>query len=224
MNFNGTWQQPVAEQLSDVDAPHPATYAKVEVREMTEWMPSDDAKPVPKSKEMSVKCCVAEEIILDSYDGQISLKPIVKHRFYDARKKNWDKDVATTELSADRYMTIRTQTATIPGIKDRFGKAIDAYERRLVKDGRPLPIVLLADKVYPAAINACESMAISSIEALATSDKQTIAKLEEYLRKSGQSRIAAQVKRFQELACTRLDNLGVVYEKPEGKSAPKKAA
>ncbi len=220
MNLNGTWQPPVMDQLSDIDAPHPATYAKVEVREMTAWVPTNDAKPVPKSSEMSTKCCVAEEIIYDSYDGELSLKPIVKHKFYDAKQKRWDKDVATTELSADRYMTVRTQTATIVGIKDRFGTAIDAYEKRLAKDGRPLPIVLLADKVYPAAVNACESIGIASIEALATADKQTVAKLEEYLKKSGQARIAAQVKRFQELACARLEALGVAYES----KSPKKAA
>jgi hypothetical protein len=224
MNLNGTWQPPVTEQFSDIDAPHPATYANVEVREMTSWVPTDDAKPVPKSKEMSTICCVAEEIIYDSYEGQLSLKPIVKHKFYADKLKRWDKDVATTELTADRYMTVRTQTATIVGIKDRFGTAIDVYEKRLVKDGRPLPIVLLADKVYPAAINACESMGIASIEALATADKPLISKLEAYLTRTGQSRIASQVRRFQELAQTRLDNLGVVYEKPEGKSAPKKAA
>ncbi len=220
MNLNGTWQAPVMEMLSDIDAPHPATYAKVEVRELTPWIPTDDATRVPKSNEMSTRCCMAEEVIYDSYDGELSVKPIVKHQFYDAKKKKWDKDVATTELNAERYMQTRTQTAVIPGIKDRFGSSIDAYEKRLVREGRPLPIVLLSDKVYPATINACEAIQISSINALASADKPTLGKLEGYLRKNGQGRMADQVKRFQELACARLDSRGVSYD---GKS-PKKAA
>lgn len=213
MNLNGTWQQPAMEQLSDIDAPHPATYAKVEVRDITDWVPSDDAKPVPKSKEMSVRCRMAEEIIFDAYDGEVSVKPIVKHQFYDEKQKRWNNDIATTELTADRYLTVRTQTANIPGTKDRFGTAIDAYERRLVRDGRALPVVLLADKVYPVVINACESLQIDSIEALASADKPTLGKLEGYLRKNGQGRMADQLKRFQDIAKGRLEALGVSLKK-----------
>ncbi len=88
MNLNGTYQQPVMEQLSDIDAPHPATYAKVEVREMTPWIPTDDAVPVPKSNEMSTKCCVAEEIIYYSYEGEMSRKPSVKHKFYNGKRRS----------------------------------------------------------------------------------------------------------------------------------------
>lgn len=209
MNLNGTWQQPVMEQLSDIDAPHPATFAKVEVRELTPWIPTDDATPVPKSKEMSTLCCMAEEIVYDVYDGEVSVKPIVKHKFYNSKEKKWDRDIATTELSAERYLTIRTQTATIPGIKDRFGTAINAYERRLANEGRSLPIVLLADKVYPSVINACECVQINSVNALANANKATIDKLEGYLRKVGQSRMADNVKTFIERARERLASLGI---------------
>lgn len=218
MNLNGTWQAPAMENLSESDAPHPSTYAKVEVREITPWIPTDDATQVPKSKEMSTVCCMAEEIVFDEYDGELSVRPIVKHKFYDAKQKRWDRDVATTELNAERYLTVRTPTAVIPGIMDRFGASIRAYEAALAKEGRSLPIVLLADKVYPAAINACESLQISSINALATADKAVLTKLENHLRKSGHSRYAEQVKRFQEVAQARLDSLGVSYE-GKGKKA-----
>lgn len=209
MTLNGTWQQPVLEQPIDIDAPHPSTFAKVEIREITEWMPTDDAKPVPKSNEMSTKCCVAEEVIFDSYEMEQSVRPVVLHKFYDAKQKKWNRDVASTELAADRYITVRTQTAVIPGIKDRFGKAIDAYERRLAREGRPLPIVLLADKVYPAVINACECVQINTINAFAAADKAIIAKLDAYLRKIGQSRLADNLKAFQDRAKERLASLGI---------------
>jgi hypothetical protein len=213
MNLNGTWQQPVAETLADIDAPHPATFAKVEIRDITDWMPTDDAKPVPKSSEMSTRCRMAEEIIYDAYDGEVSVKPIVKHQFYDEKQKRWNSDIATTELTADRYLTVRTQTANIPGTKDRFGRSIDAYERKLASEGRPLPVVLLADKIYPAVINACESLQIASVEALANADKATIAKLDGYLRKSGNTRMADQIKRFQDIAKARLESLGLASSK-----------
>lgn len=209
MTLNGTWQQPVLETIPDMDAPHPSTYAKVEVREMTSWIPTDDAKPVPKSKEMSTRCCMAEEVIYDQYDGEVSVKPIVKHQFYSQKMKRWDRDVATTELSADRYLTVRTQTAVIPGMFDRFKSSINAYERKLAADGRPLPVVLLADKVYPAVINACEALQVSTVQALAGADKPTLAKLEAFLRKSGQNRYADNLKTFVDKAKERLASLGI---------------
>jgi hypothetical protein len=209
MTLNGTWQQPVLEQIPDLDSPHPSTFAKVEVREMTPWMPADDAKPVPKSKEMSVRCCMAEEVVYDSYDGEVSVKPIVKHQFYSEKNKRWDRDVATTELSADRYLTARTQTAVITGIKDRFGSSIAQYERVLAKEGRPLPIVLLADKVYPAVINACESVQVASIQAFAAADKPTLAKIDAFLRKYGRFKEADNLKMAQDKAKERLASLGI---------------
>lgn len=213
MTLNGTWQQPVLEQIPEIDAPHPATYAKVEIRDHTPWMPADDAKPVPKSSEMSVRCCLAEEVISDTYGMEISVKPIVKHQFYSEKNKRWDRDIATTELTADRYMTMRTQTAVITGTKDRFGKAIDAYERKLADEGRALPIVLLADKVYPAVINACEAVGIASIQAFATADKPTLAKLDGFLRKAGRIREADGMKTFVDRAKERLVSLGIETSK-----------
>lgn len=209
MTLNGTWQQPVLEQIPDLDSPHPSTFAKVEVREMTPWMPADDAKPVPKSKEMSVRCCMAEEVVYDSYDGEVSVKPIVKHQFYSEKNKRWDRDVATTELSADRYLTARTQTAVITGIKDRFGSSIAHYECVLAEKGRPLPIVLLADKVYPAVINACESVQVASIQAFAAADKPTLAKIDAFLRKYGRFKEADNLKTAQDKAKERLASLGI---------------
>jgi hypothetical protein len=213
MNLNGTWQQPVLEQIPDLDAPHPSTFAKVELREITPWIPADDAKQVPKSTEMSVRCCVAEEIIYDSYDMEQSTRPVVKHQFYSEKQKRWDRDIAVTELTADRYMTIRTQTAVIPGIYDRFGSAIRTYERKLADDGRSIPVVLLADKVYPAVINACESVGITSVQAFAAADKPTLAKLEGFLRKVGHARHADNIKTFVERAKERLASLGVETKK-----------
>jgi hypothetical protein len=218
MNLNGTWQAPALDPLSDIDAPHPSSFAKVEVREMTDWIPTNDAKPVPKSDAVSTMCCMAEEIVYDGYGGEVSVKPIVKHKFYDEKQKRWDRDIATSELNADRFMTVRTPTAVIPGLKDRFGKAIADYEKRLARDGRSLPIVLLADNVYPAAIAACESLQISTVNALASADKPLLSKLEGHLRKSGHQRMADQVKRFQEVAQARLESLGVSYE-GKGKKA-----
>lgn len=209
MTLNGTWQQPVLEQIPDLDSPHPSTFAKVEVREVTPWIAADDAKPVPKSKEMSVRCCMAEEVVYDSYDGEVSVKPIVKHQFYSEKNKRWDRDVATTELSADRYLTMRTQTAVITGIKDRFGTSIANYERVLAKEGRPLPIVLLADKVYPAVINACESVQVASIQAFAAADKPTLAKIDAFLRKYGRYKEADNLKMAQDKAKERLASLGI---------------
>ena len=209
MNLNGTWQQPALEQIPEADVPHPSTYAKVEIREMTDWMYSDDAQPVPKSTEKSVKCCVAEEIIYDDYDMVKSCMPFVRHRYYDEKQKKWSSDIASSVLKAGNYLNNRTQDRVTPGLKDRFGTAIAAYQNRLVRDGRDLPLVLLSDKVYPQVIDACECKEITSINALAGATKATINKVKQYLRQIGQTRMAENIEHFQEIAKSRLDELGV---------------
>ncbi len=213
-SMNGAWQAPHLEQIADV--PHPATFAKVIIDQMTDWMPTDDATPVPKSKEMSVRCCVAEQVIVDDYEMEQSRSAMVMHQFYSAKNKRWDNDVATTAIRPSNFMTTRTQDRVTPGTKDRFGTALAAYEKRLVRDERPLPIALAADKIYPVVINACICCEVGTVNALAFADKPTIGKIEGHLRKHGQQRMADNMKRFQEIAREKLEGLGV--------SSPKKAA
>jgi hypothetical protein len=208
MNLNGTWQAPALEQTSEMDAPHPSTFAKVIIEQMTDWMPSNDATKVPKSNEISVKCCVAEQVIYDDYDMEKSRTPFISHMFYDEKQKKWNADRASSALKASNYLTTRTQDRVTPGLKDRFGNAIDAYEKRLVRDGRALPIVLLSDKVYPQVINACECLDISTVNALASADKALLKKLETHLRGTGQIRMADNLPRFVALAKEKLASLG----------------
>ena len=220
MNLNGTYNQPVLEEIQG--APHPATHAKVEVRVVTDWMWTDDAKPVPKSHEMTTRCQMAEEVIYDEYDGELSVRPIVRHQFYDQKQKRWNTDIACTLLSADGYITVRTQDRIIPGSKDRFGKAIVKYEEVIARRDGDLPLVLLADKVYPQVLNACKSCDVRTVKQFATADRGTIGKIEGYLNTHGGKTYATGLKRFQDIARAKLEALGVEIE--DAKPAPKKVA
>lgn len=218
-SLNGAWQAPHLEQIADV--PHPSTFAKVVIDQITDWMPSDDATPIPKSKEMSVRCCVAEQVIIDDYEMEQTRTPMIMHQFYSAKDKRWNADVATSAIRASNYMTVRTQDRVTPGLKDRFGTAIAAYEKRLVRDSRPLPIALAADKIYPVVVNACICCEVDTVNALALADRATLGKVEGHLRKFGQQKMADNMKRFQEIARAKLESLGVAFEdtKPAKKTA-----
>jgi hypothetical protein len=215
LNANGTFAHTPLDSIEP--QPHPSTFAKVRIDEMTPWMPSDDAKPVPKSNNMSVICCIAEAVNLDDYDMEQNRQPIVMHRFYNEKMKRWDNDIATSALSASGYMVTRSQDRVTPGLKDRFGTAIAAYEKRLVREGRPLPIALVADKIYPEVLNACECRGVFTVNAIASADKSTLAKVEQHLRNHGQTRHADNMKRFQQIAREKLDALGVEYDNHDAK-------
>jgi hypothetical protein len=218
MNLNGTYNQPIMEEIQG--APHPSTHAKVEVRTITDWVWTDDAKPVPKSREMTTRCQMAEEVIYDDYDGEISVRPIVRHQFFDEKQKRWNIDVACSLLSADNYMTVRTQDRVIPGLKDRFGTAIAGYEAIVAKRDGNLPLVLLADKVYPQVIHACKACEIRTVKELALADKPAMARIEHYLNTHGGRTFASGLKRFQDIAKAKLEGLGVTLDDPK----PRKAA
>lgn len=211
-NLNGTFKHSPLEQIPDVDAPHPSTFSKIRIDEMTDWLYSDDAQPVKGTRELSVKCCIAEEVIEDDLGYEISRTPFVRHRFYDEKQKKWSVDVASSRLNADGYMTIRTQDKVLPGLKARFGKALEAYQQRLASEGRALPIVLLADAVYPQVISSCECRGIMSINDLANAKKADLTKVEDHLRSIGQIRMADQIKTFQQRAKDRLDHLGITAQ------------
>ncbi len=216
-SLNGSWQAPALEQIQDV--PHPSTFAKVVIDQITDWMPSDDATPVPKSKEMTVRCCVAEQVVIDDYEMEQSRIPMIMHQFYSVKDKRWNADVATTAIRPSNYITTRTQDRVTPGTKDRFGTVLGVYERKLAKEGRPLPIALVSDKIYPVVVNACICCEVHTVNALATADKPTLGKIEGYLRKHGQNRMADNMKRFQEIAREKLEGLGVTIEDPKSKKA-----
>jgi hypothetical protein len=217
MNLNGTYNQPIMEEIQG--APHPSTHAKVEVRVVTDWMWTDDAKPVPKSREMTTRCQIAEEVILDEYDGEVSVRPIVRHQFFDQKQKRWNMDIACSLLSADNYITVRTQDRIIPGLKDRFGTAIAKYEDIVAKRDGNLPIVVLADKVYPQVLNACKACEVTTTKDLALADKATMARIENYLNTHGGKTFASGLKRFQDIAKAKLSGLGVEIEEGKGKKA-----
>jgi hypothetical protein len=203
---------------------HPATYAKVVIIDRTTWMPSDDATPVKGSKEPSVHCLIAEVITYDDYDEPISMVPAVKHQSYDGKKKKWHTDVAYSELLPDRYMTEHKSHMPdgIPGLKQRFGKAIALYEAWLVKEGRELPIVLIADEVYPQAVNAMICRGVRTVNALAALTDAELGVLRTALEGMKLPRIASLTEKFRDKARAKLTRLGVkteAAETPKGKKA-----
>lgn len=211
-NLNGTWQQPRLEEIQG--KPHPSTIKEIRVREMTPWMYCDDAKPVPKSVsgEKDTQCQVAEELHFDQYGMEIALKPIVRHKFYDSKQKKWNGDIAVSLISPQNFLTEATTMGTILGLKDRFGTAIAAYEKKLAGDPEragSIPLVLMSDRIYPAVINACTCKDVTTINAFANADKPTLANVEIYLRQNGQIRMADNLKKFQEIAKQKLIDLGI---------------
>lgn len=209
--------------------PHPATFGEVKLLDRTQWMPSDDAIHLPKSKEMSVRCQIVEIEIYDDYGEVISAVPAVRHQAFNAKAKKWHTDLSVSELRADNYMTEKKSIgADIPGLKQRFGTAIAEYERWLVKEGRDLPIVLIADQVYPQAINALVWRGVKTVNALAALTDAELAVLRQALLAQKYERLSGLVEKFRDKARARLAALGVgVKPAPEGdpaSSRPKRAA
>jgi hypothetical protein len=205
---------------------HPATYTNVKIIDCTQWMPADDATPVKGSREMSVRCMIAEVVTYDDYDEPLSTVAAVKHQSYDAKKKKWHTDVAFSELLPDRLMTEHKQHVPggIPGLKQRFGAAIAAYEAWLVKEGRDLPIVLIADEVYPQAINALICRGVRTVNALAVLTDTELATLRAALEAMKLPRMAGLVEKFRDKARAKLVRLGVTPAAEIGSGRPKKAA
>lgn len=188
--------------------PHPATFGAVKVMDRTDWRPADDATPVPKSREMSVRCRIVEVEILDDYGEVMSCAPAVKHQSFDAKAKKWHTDVSVSELRADRFMTEKKQNGDIPGLKQRFGAAIAEYEAWLIKEGRDLPIVLIADQVYPQAINALICRGVKTVNALASLSDAELAVIKTALEKQRFDRMAGLVAKFRDKALAKLRGLG----------------
>lgn len=218
----------IVEELGN--APHPATFGAVRLFDRTQWMPSDDAIRVPKSTEMSVRCQIVEIEIHDDYGEVVSCVPAVRHQAFNAKQKKWHTDVSVSELRAGHFMTEKKSIgANIIGLKQRFGTAIAEYERWLVKEGRDLPIVLLADQVYPQAINMLRARGVLTVNALAGQTDAELAVLRQALLAQKYERLSGLVEKFRDKARGRLAALGVKPAAPdgEGKAAsgrPQRAA
>jgi hypothetical protein len=190
--------------------PHPATFGEVKVIDRTPWRLSDDPRdPNPKSK-AKVQCRVVEIETYDDYGEVISSVPAIKHQGYDTKAKKWHTDLAVSELRADRYMTEKKADGNdVPGLKQRFASAIAEYEQYLVKEGRDLHIVLLADQVYPEAINALICRGVKTVNALATLSDAELGEIKAALERSKFTRMAGLVTKFREKAQGKLKALGV---------------
>lgn len=209
--------------------PHPSTFGEVKVLERTQWRWADDATPVPKTngKVMSVRCRMVEIVTLDDYGEEMSCAPAVQHQGYDVKAKKWQTDLAVSELRADRYMTEKKQNGDIPGLKQRFGSAIAEYQQWLVKEGRDLPIVLIADEVYPQAINALICRGVKTVQQLANLSDGELGALKTALEKQKFDRMASLVAKFREKAQMRLRALGIdagTRKAAAAKGAAEKAA
>ena len=145
-----------------------------------------------------------------------------RHQGWDTKQKKWQPDKAVSELRADRYMTEKkTEGDDVPGLKQRFGSAIAEYEQYLVKEGRELPIVLIADQVYPQAINALICLGVKTVQALASLTDAELNTLRVSLEKQKFVRMATLVAKFREKAQAKLAALGA---KPAARAKPEKQA
>jgi len=208
MNLNKSWNEP---ELDEIEGPpHPSTIKVVEVVEKTPWMYCGDARAVPKSHEKSSRCQVAEEITRDPYGMVLSVKPIVRHQYYDEKQKRWNGDIACSAITPQNFLAEATQSANISGLRDRFGTAIQHYITVLIRDDQrrdDLPIVLFGDVLHPLIINAARCHQIQSLNEFAGLSKQDTKKLADYLLKNGQRRMSQNVEAFKVKAREHLDSL-----------------
>lgn len=190
--------------------PHPATYGEVKILDRTPWRLSDDLRdPNPKNK-AKVQCRIVEIEVYDDYGEVMSSAPAVMHQGFDTKQKKWHADKAVSELRADRYMTEKKADGNhIPGLKQRFASSIAEYEQYLVKEGRDLPVVLIADEVYPEAINMLICRGVRTVNALAALSDGELGELKAALERSKFVRMAGLVPKFRDKARGKLRRLGV---------------
>ncbi len=198
--------------------PHPATFGEVKVIERTPWRLSDDPKDSNPKSRAKVQCRIVEIETYDDYGEVMSSAPAVMHQGFDTKQKKWHTDKAVSELRADRYMTEKKADGNhVPGLKQRFATAIGEYEQYLVKEGRDLPIVLIADEIYPEAINALICRGVKTVQALAVLSDKDLGVLRLSLERSKFVRMAALVNKFRDKANAKLRGFGI---DPDGEARP----
>jgi hypothetical protein len=201
----------------------PSLDLDVNVVDKTQWMDADDATPVKGFNNVSIRCKIAEATTVDDYGypvGEISV--VILHQYFDAKRKKWSGDTASSEINPHAYISIRTQDGVIHGLKDRFKTCIKAYLDQLVREKRPIPLAFLADRVYPDAICCLMANGIRSVEKFAAiEDGEPMNVLMDAFRDADMTTWAHRVPEFRQKAREMLQNLGVrLSEAPEDEPRP----
>lgn len=209
-----------------IEVPHPVTIPAVRIVERTEWRYADDCQPDEKTGKLCVQACVAEYQELDDFDGVVTAKPIVQHRFYDRKRKKWNGDRATTPVSADGMIDRRHSTGLVrPGLKTRFGSHLREYERYLVESGQDIPLDFLGDKVYPETLKTMLIFGILTIQELAGATDGQLKQVSEAMGRQKQPLQARRIHEFRDFARARLEELGAgIPNPPSPKPARQKQA
>ena len=209
----------------------PSLDLDVRVVDVTQWMDADDSTPVKGFNNVSVRCKIAEATTVDDYGypvGETSV--VVQHQYFDAKRKKWSMDTASSEINPHAYVSIRTQDGVIHGLKDRFKTCIKHYLDQLVREKRPIPLAFLADRVYPDAICCFIANGLKSVEEVAAlPDGERMELMMEAFRDADMTTWAHRVPEFRQKAREMLQNLGVRMasepdDEPRAVGRPRKAA